>query len=95
MNPEELFNEWFKTDGERYWNPNGHVAYLKRAFMSGVDTYNDKIRLQEESLGNWKMVSDKAMAALRNVDSRAKWQAEELYEWAKSRDIEIEQENQS
>jgi hypothetical protein len=107
--PEEIFNEWYASNGERYWNPDGHHAYIKRAFLAGFDFNQaalDKERYEkrlweegvliyeghQESCENWKTVADKAINALHNVDSRSKWQAQELYEWALSRDLELKKE---
>jgi hypothetical protein len=46
----------------------------------------------EESIGNWKMVSDKLLKALDTGDGREAWEAKELYNWAKDRDIELKNE---
>lgn len=110
--PEEIFNEWYASKGERYWSPDGHHAFAKHAFLAGLEISQTDLakeryekRLWEEgvmiyeghqeSCDNWKMVADKATNALRNVDSRAKWQAAELYEWALSRDLELAKEIKS
>jgi hypothetical protein len=97
--PEDIFNDWYASEGSRYWSPEGHRAFVKHAFLGGLDVYREELRLweegvkiyegHEEAIENWKLVSDKATNALRNVDSRSKWEAQELYEWAKSRDIEL------
>lgn len=109
MNPDELFEQWYNTEGVRFWAPGGHQEYLRHAFLSGLEVFRNELNKEkyqndlwqrgakiyeghEEALGNWKMVSDKLLRALKSGDERETWEANEVYEWAKDRDIEINKE---
>ncbi len=105
----DKFEDWYNTEGIRFWTPSGHQEYLKFAFNAGMEVFRaDLIKANyendlwargakiydghEEALANWKMVSDKLLKAMESNDERQVWEAKELYDWAKSRDIELKEE---
>ena len=39
MTPDERFENWYNSEGARFWSPSGHKEYLKFAFNSGMEVF--------------------------------------------------------